>query len=214
MIFSRSIHVAANGRISFFFFWLLRFFCLISPCQLRSTGHRWMCVLAKLKNWSRGIKSRQGPVWYTTKDSEIQPHQGEPALSPSSLASIFLATPGSIWDLSSLTRDWTCAPCSGKLRVLITGLPGKSLQLQFSNWFFSTFSVQFFFFYCVAAGRTFVVLCGIFPCCALTVVAGGRLSCSKACGVLVPRPGIKPVSPALEGRFLTTGPPGKSLCPV
>ena len=27
----------------------------------------------------------------------------------------------------------------------------------------------------------------------------------------VPRPGIKPVSPALAGRFLTTGPPVKSL---
>ena len=29
-------------------------------------------------------------------------------------------------------------------------------------------------------------------------------------GVLVPRPGIEPMSPALEGRFVTTGPPGKS----
>ena len=34
----------------------------------------------------------------------------------------------------------------------------------------------------------------------------------KACGVLVPWPGIEPVSPALQGGFLTTGPPGKSLC--
>ena len=30
-------------------------------------------------------------------------------------------------------------------------------------------------------------------------------------GILVPRPGIKPTSPALEGGFLTLGPPGKSL---
>jgi len=36
------------------------------------------------------------------------------------------------------------------------------------------------------------------------------LSYSGACGILVPRPGIKPVSPALQGGFLTTGPPGKS----
>ena len=28
--------------------------------------------------------------------------------------------------------------------------------------------------------------------------------------ILVPHPGIKPVSSALQGRFLTTGPPGKS----
>ena len=37
-----------------------------------------------------------------------------------------------------------------------------------------------------------------------------RLSCSVACGILVPRPGIKPSPSALEGGFLTTGPPGKS----
>ena len=35
-------------------------------------------------------------------------------------------------------------------------------------------------------------------------------SCPVACGILVPRPGIEPTSPALEGRFLITGPPGKS----
>ena len=36
------------------------------------------------------------------------------------------------------------------------------------------------------------------------------LSCSTACGNL-PRPGLKPVSPALAGRFLTSAPPGKSF---
>ena len=39
------------------------------------------------------------------------------------------------------------------------------------------------------------------------------LSCSSACGILLPQPGIEPVSPALQGRFLTTGPPGKSPDP-
>ena len=34
-------------------------------------------------------------------------------------------------------------------------------------------------------------------------------TCPMACGILVPRPGIEPVSSALEGGFLTTGPPGK-----
>ena len=37
------------------------------------------------------------------------------------------------------------------------------------------------------------------------------LSCPVACRSLVPEPGIKPVSPELEGRFFTPGPPGKSL---
>ena len=31
-----------------------------------------------------------------------------------------------------------------------------------------------------------------------------------ACGILVPRPGIKPTSPALQGGFLSTRPPEKS----
>ena len=38
-----------------------------------------------------------------------------------------------------------------------------------------------------------------------------RLSCPMACGILVPGPGIKPLTLALAGGFLTTGPPGKSL---
>ena len=51
----------------------------------------------------------------------------------------------------------------------------------------------------------------------IITAAGGLLSrcgtqvyCPVACGILVPGPGIEPVSPALEARFLTTEPPGKS----
>lgn len=36
------------------------------------------------------------------------------------------------------------------------------------------------------------------------------LRCSKACGMLVPWPGTELTSPALQGGFVTTGPPGKS----
>ena len=43
----------------------------------------------------------------------------------------------------------------------------------------------------------------------LVMVRG--LSCHKARGTLVPRSEIEPTSPAVEGGFLTTGPPGKSL---
>ena len=43
-----------------------------------------------------------------------------------------------------------------------------------------------------------------------SVVVAHGLSCPGACGNLVPRPGIKPVSPALEGGFLPNGPPGKA----
>jgi len=38
------------------------------------------------------------------------------------------------------------------------------------------------------------------------------LSCSMAYGILVPQPEIEPASPALQSRFLTTGPPGKFPC--
>ena len=40
------------------------------------------------------------------------------------------------------------------------------------------------------------------------VVACG-FSCPVACGILVPRPGTEPISPA--GGFLTPGPSGKAL---
>ena len=45
-------------------------------------------------------------------------------------------------------------------------------------------------------------------CASVVVVC--RLSCPAACRILVPGPGLEPVSPALAGRFLTTGPPEKS----
>ena len=41
----------------------------------------------------------------------------------------FFFWPHSMWDLSSLTRDQTCIPCSGsKHGVLTTGPPGKSWE--------------------------------------------------------------------------------------
>ena len=43
-----------------------------------------------------------------------------------------------------------------------------------------------------------------------SVVAMHRPSCPVACGVSVPQPEIKLMSPALEGEFLTTGPLGKT----
>ena len=64
--------------------------------------------------------------------------------------------------------------------------------------------------------------CGGFSCCgawglgaqASVVVARGLSSCGTRAQLLcsmwdLPRPGLKPVSPALAGRFLTTAPPGK-----
>ena len=44
----------------------------------------------------------------------------------------------------------------------------------------------------------------------MDLLSASGLNAPTAC-VLVPQPGIEPTSPALEGRFLTAGPAGKSL---
>ena len=45
----------------------------------------------------------------------------------------------------------------------------------------------------------------------LSLVMAGGLSCPMVCGIFSLPPGIKLTSPALEGGFLNTEPPGKSL---
>ena len=45
----------------------------------------------------------------------------------------------------------------------------------------------------------------------LAVSGLSRLSCQVECGILAAQAGFKPVSLALEGRFLTNGPQGKAL---
>ena len=49
-----------------------------------------------------------------------------------------------------------------------------------------------------------VVACGLSSCGMCSAVVALGLSCPTAWGILVPRPGIEPVSPALEGGLLTT----------
>ena len=56
-----------------------------------------------------------------------------------------------------------------------------------------------------------IVLGGIFHCDIWTVVVALGLSCCMTCWILVPQAGLELMAPALQGRFLTTGPPGKSL---
>ena len=43
-----------------------------------------------------------------------------------------------------------------------------------------------------------------------SLVVGERAYLPQACGIFIPWPELKPGSLALEGRFLTSGPPGKS----
>ena len=56
-----------------------------------------------------------------------------------------------------------------------------------------------------------VVVCGLYNCGTWTLqLRCTGLICPMACGILVSPPGIGPTSLALEGKFLTSGPPGKS----
>ena len=93
-------------------------------------------------------------------------------------------------------------------------------------------SWSLFFFFLILfiwLHRVLVVARGIFAAaCRLSRGAGSRVRRLSSCGtrapqlwcaglvaprhvgILVPQPGIEPVSPALEGGFLTTGPPGRS----
>ena len=68
----------------------------------------------------------------------------------------------------------------------------------------SSLSLLFFFFFFFCLHWVFIVKRR------LSLVSVCQGSCPMACGILVPQPGIEPVSPALEGRFLTTGLTGKS----
>ena len=61
----------------------------------------------------------------------------------------------------------------------------------------------------VVACEIFLRSCGSFCCSSLILIMDYGLRCFVECGILVPRPGIEPVSPVLQSRFLTTGPPGK-----
>ena len=56
--------------------------------------------------------------------------------------------------------------------------------------------------------RVTVAACRIFPH-GIRALELGLSSCPTVCGILVPQPGMEPVSPALAGGFLATGPPGE-----
>ena len=62
----------------------------------------------------------------------------------------------------------------------------------------------------VVAREIFLALCGIFPCGARDSLVAVQTVSPPHVG-FVSQLGIEPVSPALQGGFLTSGPPGKSL---
>lgn len=70
-----------------------------------------------------------------------------------------------------------------------------------SRWFYSLPSFS------PSPSPTFPLLLGEVLSCSFFVFIPDH----EACGILLPRPGIKPVLPVVEAPVVTTGPPGKSL---
>ena len=116
------------------------------------------------REWRREVAScSQLPSLKQSLVSQVPP---APFLQPTPLSFFFHC---SMWDLSSLTRDWTCAPCAGRQSLshssvlhvmlaafpgplpgrlffshsLFTGSPAQSLSLQTSKG--TPFNVAFMF---------------------------------------------------------------------
>ena len=94
-------------------------------------------------------------------------------------------------------------------RVQISGKHFLSLlQAPTSLINYSQLHHTFFFFYFWCRPFFFYLLNLLQHCfCYIPFVFFGHEACESS----APRPGIEPRPPALEGRVLTTGPPGKSL---
>ena len=103
-------------------------------------------------------------------------------------------------DLSSLEHREVCCP-SAALQALWCWVSRSGPWISHAPCYLCQFCFslkkKFFFF-------KFIWLPWV-------LVVAHKLSCSATHGILFPRPGMEPVSPALQGGFLTTGPPGRSL---
>lgn len=87
------------------------------------------------------------------------------------------------------------------------------IQYQFNKYSISNvFIFKIFVYLFIWLCRVLVAACGIFLWGMCSVVEAHRLSCPTACGDLSSL--TKPRSPALEGGFLTTKPPGKSTLEI
>ena len=95
--------------------------------------------------------------------------------------------------------------------------------LKYSNTYVIIFELLFFFtsaalgLHCGARGlsppaaRVILLLQQKGSTVHSSVVAVHRRGCPETCGILDPQPGTEPRFPALEGGFLTAGPPAQSL---
>ena len=97
-----------------------------------------------------------------------------------------------------LRWDTVCIPGSWCLNTLLKESTDENAE-NINTW--QRFTWCSYLFICGWAGSS-LRLTG-------SVAGAPGLSCPSECGILVPWPGVEPVSPTWEGGVLTTGPPGK-----
>ena len=135
-------------------------------------------------------------VKHNSCENEIMLARNEGARKRSKLASTIK---GIFWFMSWMT----------KRNGVQVKLPTAAIQHELFKFIFLRL-LKIFFIYLPSLGPCFGMQDLLLWHTSSLFVARG-LSCSTACAILVPRPGIEPTSPALQGGFLTTGPSGKSL---
>ena len=104
-----------------------------------------------------------------------------------------------MWDLNSLTRDWTCAPCFG---ILTTGPPGKSLPIWKMRFCSATELYEVPYIFWILTSR-YMVYIYFLPFCRLPFhFVDGFFCCAEA---LVVAQTVKHLSTMWETRVRSLG---------
>ena len=118
-------------------------------------------------------------------------------------------------------RWWASGEKRGNSKWELGKRPPLDSPAQEQPWGFFFFKIDLFFlvrggssslypgFSLVVVRGLLVVVASLVSELGLSSCSAWELSCSVACGILVPQSGTEPMSLSLPGSFLTTGPPGK-----
>ena len=164
---------------------------------------KWQPTLVFLPGESHGQRSLVGcSLWGRTESdtTEVtcQQQQDLKAESPSPPTHMSTASVNSFSLIYSFIYFWLCWDFIAACRISLTAVVSRA----YSSWWGWGFLIVVTFLVGLVAQ--------VLGTQASVVVACGP-SRSTAYGILVPWPGIEPVSSAVAGGFLTIGPPGKSL---
>ena len=127
-----------------------------------------------------------------------------------SLVAQVVVNPPAVWGIWVWSLGWE-DPLEKRMAthssILAWGIPWTVYRLYIRSLLFLSVWLCWVF---VAARRLFIVVCGLLSSCRVpkfsscssraSLIAAHRLSCPTAPGILLPRLGIEPMSPALKGR--------------